>query len=475
MTLPAAADSKMNRRILTLLLLAALTAGGIISWLKLQPGKNTAPFPIHIAFTSDTSGRIEPCGCFTGQYGGLTRVSTHLGPSDGKRLLYEIGDALAGSEDFHIVHYDYLLRAYGEIGYAAVNLGHREAQLSSEALRTAAENSPVPLISANLLDASTHEPVVKPWIVTELKNESSTLRVATIGVVDPNRMKGKPGDGIQIARMDEVLRRHLPDMKKEADLIVCLAFTDEAGIHQLAEEFYEFTFILGGDVRQPSQNIKKINRTWTLSTTNQARALGELAATWKPDTGHVGDVTGNVTLMVEAIPQDAVVKAHSEQYRKDIRNTKLAIDIPGGDASQLVPGVKPSATYVGSQSCATCHKESYDVWQKSRHAHAFDALLYTKSDADPSCIKCHTVGFGEPGGYLRSMGKEKLVNVSCESCHGPGSEHVRLRSTASPGEEITLKLRAVGAGQCIQCHHGEFSRPFDWDEFWPLIKHGKEK
>ena len=463
----------MKHRILTLLILGVVTVGGVIAWSKFR-SIDTPPFPIHIAFTSDTSGRIEPCGCYTGQLGGLTRVSTHLGPSSGNRLLYEIGDAVAGTEDFHVVHYDYLLRAYGEIGYAAVNLGHREARLSSEALQQAAANSPVPLISANLLDASTHDPVVKPWVVTELKNETSMLRVATIGVVDPKRMNGKTGDGIQIARMDEVLRRHLPDMKKEADLLVCLAFTDEAGVRQLAEEFYEFVFILGGDVRQPSQLVEKINRSWTLSTTNQARALGELKATWKANTKLVEDTVGNVTLMLDVIPQDPAVKAHSEQYRKDIRNIKLAIDIPGGDASQLVPGVEPSATYVGSQSCAACHSKSFAVWQESRHAHAFASLIQTKSDADPSCIKCHTVGLGKPGGYLRSMGKEKLVNVSCESCHGPGSEHVQLRSAASPGKEITLKLRSVGAGQCTQCHYGEFSRPFDWNVFWPLIEHGQE-
>ena len=30
--------------------------------------------PLVIHFTGDVSGRLEPCGCFTGQYGGLTRL-----------------------------------------------------------------------------------------------------------------------------------------------------------------------------------------------------------------------------------------------------------------------------------------------------------------------------------------------------------------------------------------------------------------
>ena len=38
---------------------------------------------IDIYFTCDTNGRIEPCGCFTGQYGELTRVSTALKEAPG--------------------------------------------------------------------------------------------------------------------------------------------------------------------------------------------------------------------------------------------------------------------------------------------------------------------------------------------------------------------------------------------------------
>ena len=47
------------------------------------------------------------------------------------------------------------------------------------------------------------------------------------------------------------------------------------------------------------------------------------------------------------------------------------------------------------------------------------------------CIGCHTAGFGEPSGYLRKMKDTKLVDVGCESCHGPGSKHVTLASNWS--------------------------------------------
>jgi len=140
-----------------------------------------------------------------------------------------------------------------------------------------------------------------------------------------------------------------------------------------------------------------------------------------------------------------------------------------------IPGVSPSAVFVGSEACATCHATAFGAWQKSQHSHAFDSLVRKDSDADPSCISCHVIGFTEPGGYRRSMKAERLVHVGCESCHGPASEHIKARTTAAPGELVLQKMRPVGPGQCVQCHHGEFSRPFKSDDFWPLIKHGKEQ
>lgn len=470
----------MKRTLILGLGIVALVGGGFGLWALLKPSSPAEPQLVSIAFTADTNGRIEPCGCFTGQLGGITRVRSYRRAKEAHQLLYEVGDAIAGSEDYHVHHYDYLLKAFSDAGYTAVNLGHRETKLSAEDLREAAAASPVPLVSASVVDEA-GEPIVQPFVISELAtvdeegNETGTMKVATIGVVDSRGLVGSPGEGVRIARMDEVLRRHLPEMKKDADLLVCLAFTDDSGLRDLANEFYEISFFLGGDVPQPSQKIEQVNQSWLLSTTNQSRALAQIEAIWNPGTRSIENVAGTVALMTEDIPQDPEVREHSKAYREDIRHIQLAIDSPDEDTGSRVPGVAPSAFYVGSESCAGCHQEDYKIWKESGHAHAFSSLVRTRSDGDPSCIQCHTVGFGEPSGYLRAMGGKRMVNVGCESCHGPGSEHIRLRSLAGPGEAIALALRPVGPGQCVQCHHGEFSRPFSWDEFWPHIKHGGSK
>ena len=451
----------------------ALLAGVLFHACSPKEETVAEPQPLDVYFTCDTNGRIEPCGCFTGQYGGLTRVSTALSKAPADALKFEIGNAIAGLADYNIIQYGHLLDACGAIGYDAVNLGEREAQLSAVTLRELAAESPVPLLGANILDAATREPVAGSSIIVRAGN----LTVGVVGVVDPESLKAPHDPSVEISSMGEALRAAIADFKKAKqvpEVMVCLAFTNEDGMEQLAREFYEFDLILGGDVVQPSSTLGEVNRSLILATTNQARALGEVHAEYYEATGKLESATGDVRLMIDSIPQDPEIQKFSTEYRKQIRDIVLAIDKPASQDENRIPGIEATATFVGSQSCAACHPKAFATWAKSGHAHAFESLVKKQSDADPSCIQCHVVGFGEPGGYTRPMSPEHLKGVGCESCHGPASEHVRLRGSAQPGEDVLVKMRPVGQGQCIQCHYGEFSRPFDWDKFWPHIKHGKE-
>ncbi len=447
----------------------ALAAIGFGLWKR--PRADGGRLPVDIYFTADTSGRIEPCGCFAGQYGGLSRVSTALKGAPEGALKVEIGNAIAGTEDFHVLQFGRVLGALTRLGYGAVNLGQREAALPAATLRKLAAESGVPLTSANVVDAATGEPLVRPHVIVQ---QRSGLRVAFIGVVDPQKRPPQASADVRVTGMAEALQREIAAVKGKADVLVALAFADEPAMEKLARDFYELAFVLGGDVRQPSTRLRRVNGTHLMATTNQSRALAEVHAIFDTGSRELADATGDVRLMEDRIPQDPEIVAFSADYRKAVRTTPLAVDAEDADAADRVPGVNVASGFAGSQSCAGCHAKAFATWEKSGHAHAFESLVTKDSDADPSCIGCHTIGFGEPGGYRRAMKAERLVDVGCESCHGPAAEHVRVRSTTPPGEPVLVKLRPVGQGQCLQCHHGEFSRPFKWEEFWPRVQHGKE-
>lgn len=432
-------------------------------------GKPSPPptLDLPVYFTCDTDGRLEPCGCFTGQFGGLTRLKTVLdteAPADALRL--DVGDAIGGHADYDLIEYGYVLHAYAAMKYDAVNIGGHEAQFSATQLRRIRQSSPVPILSANLLDKAGGQPIFDSYRIIQ----RGPFRIGIIGVLDPRGLNQKLGDGLMMGDMESAIERCLVEMRGKTDLIVLLAFTDETTLNQLAQEFYECQVILGGNVSQPAQELIKSNRSLIYFVTNESRALGILHLQLVK--GAPLQAAGNeIRLLHDKIPQDAAIQQMMQSYREEVRHTRLAVDDPNHLNADMVPGVRAPATYVGTEQCLTCHKTAAATWAASAHAHAFAVLAARKADADPKCIGCHTVGFGEPSGYQRVLGASKLVNVGCESCHGPGSLHVQEEQGDT---SINFTFRPLDAGDCQKCHYGEFSRPFDWNQFWPDIKHGKE-
>ena len=421
--------------------------------------------PVTVVFSCDTQGRLEPCGCFSGQYGGLSRITTRVAQFDkGLILKVDAGDAISGRQDYDLILYKYVQQAFKQMNYDAMNIGAREAALSLEQLKSISLNKAPPLISANLFNQKTGKPVFKQSLLLNKQG----LKVLITGVVDPELLGEQVGSDLEIKDMEASLSQILKD--SQADMHILLAFCSPEKMKHLAGKFYEFDLIIGGKASQPSQSIIKENRSIILYTTNQAKNIGYVEGLFKKN--GLNKVSYDIELLKETVPENNKVLNFAKDYRREIRNSQLLADKVDANDQNLIPGVNPQAAYVGSTTCAGCHPSSHKTWQASSHAKAFATLKKRDSDADPKCIKCHTVGFGEPSGYLRKLGDSRLVNVGCESCHGPGSEHVRQRTT---GNKVLFKYRPLGEGDCRQCHHGEFSRPFDWDIMWPHIKHGKEK
>ena len=115
--------------------------------------RRTGSLDLPVYFTCDTHGRLEPCGCFAGQFGGLTRLKTVLdAEAPAGALRVDVGDAIGGHEDYDLIEYRYMLRAFAAMNYDALNIGAREAQFTAAQLQEIRKHFPVPILSANLLD-----------------------------------------------------------------------------------------------------------------------------------------------------------------------------------------------------------------------------------------------------------------------------------------------------------------------------------
>ncbi len=446
-------------RITVGLVAVILIAGGFLGWHTMR--KPRAALPLTVLFSCDTQGRLEPCGCFTGQYGGMTRIHTHMQEMSSDHMLrVDVGDAMPGTEDYRQIQYQFVLKAFAAMQYDALNLGHREIRLSAGELAELRKGG-TPLVSANVMEAERGELIFPGYRLVE----RGGYTIAIVGVVDPRGTRDIMGSGLRIAPMQLAIANLLPAIA-DADMRVLLAFTDVESLRSLAREFFEFDLVLGGKVAQPSQEVTRENRGVILYTTNEARTLGVVRGEVRPDAGFAM-ADWDIHLLHDNIAEAPEILAIIDSYRQDIANRPLAIDRLQATEGQ-VPGVANQATYVGTEACIACHEDAAEIWSKTRHAQAFEALRKRESASDPQCIGCHTIGFGKPSGYRRSMAGAELVNVGCESCHGPGSEHVQQRTA---GDGALFRFRPLGAGDCKRCHYGEFSRPFAWDDFWPSVAH----
>jgi hypothetical protein len=63
-----------------------------------------------------------------------------------------------------------------------------------------------------------------------------------------------------------------------------------------------------------------------------------------------------------------------------------------------------------------------------------------------SCLPCHTVGFGDPSGFVSVATTPQLVNIGCEDCHGPGSKHAAHPATTN------IILVPAAETTCWNCH-----------------------
>jgi Cytochrome c554 and c-prime len=116
------------------------------------------------------------------------------------------------------------------------------------------------------------------------------------------------------------------------------------------------------------------------------------------------------------------------------------------------PGPGDGPRYVGVEACRKCHKPAVEFWKQTVHAHAWKTLVDADKQYNYDCTGCHVTGLGKPGGpTLATAEKAGLVDVQCETCHGPGSKHVE----EAGGSIIAKPAERFCADNCHTPQHSD--------------------
>lgn len=438
---------------------------------------DVSPCDLAILVTGIERGRALPCGCTAPPRGGLARRSALVERLKAKAKAFaavSVGETLSGTSDpaQNALKADLFRAAQSALGYAGSLLSPSDATPLVPALwqayGTPAE-TPRPPLNVKWKGDGALSPLSRADPV--LRFEVGGVRVRALSLADPTASESLVPMGVADAVIPpEMALRAIP---KEPGLLLLAAHVyreDMALLSRAAEGKADVVVVVDAlrEVARPSAVAEKpADRPLLVSFDEMGKEAGLLRLSKRGE----GWVVAYDPVRLEPFLEEGESPLRGDAlallgaYKDGVRSDRVLEKVPrAADA-----GPK----WLGSDACRKCHAAVYDSWKATRHARSLETLSKAGWDADPECVRCHTTGWDRTvsGQWSRRESsfwtEEKtahLAHVGCESCHGPGEEHVRepKKKDVFGGYREASKSMWANPGRkaCEACHDVDESLAF---------------
>ncbi|MDR2642401.1 MAG: hypothetical protein LBC74_06365 [Planctomycetaceae bacterium] len=440
-----------------------------------------------LVFTGFLDGYIEPCGCagLEQMKGGLSRRHTmfkELTKNNWEYVAIDAGNINKGFGLQEELKYNFVVdESMRLMKYRAIGIGNRELLFPTEVLllyTVDVLNSPKYYTSANIAVLAFNPEVVKPYRIIK----QAGLKIGVTSVLAASFGKTITNGEIIYVEAVEKLREILPKLNDEkCDKKILIIHGSNEEVIKITKIFQnDFDYIVGSNTpAEPPIRPNFVGKSMLIEVGEK----GKFAVA-------VGLYDDQKTpFRYQSIPLDSRYK-NSDDVLIRIKLYQTQLEKTGLSGLGIKP-IDDSRTgicgkYSGTKQCIDCHEEAHKIWRKSKHANAWNALAKEANPPriyDPECIACHVVGWNrkEQVPYKSGFSEQKttpdLINVGCESCHGPCENHVKAEQGAdiklqeNLRKAIKLSVNNNAKKICIECHDGDNSPHFEFNTYWKKIKH----
>jgi hypothetical protein len=400
-----------------------------------------------LLITGGCNGMMEVCNCAGPMPGGLARRSglvLSYRAAMPNTFVLDSGDAfwIIGDD----VRNEFVLHGYRQIGYDALVLGDQEWSASPERLRKLLSPGDMACLSSTVdfapatPDGPIRRVLTRQWGGAGLTSAlpttpaPATVKLAVLSDLPRRSLLFFPDEKLKTMAFPDPneLASQAAQLRRQGYLLAVVCHGDDDAMNATARTIPADLYIRGHTMK-PSDKVFLLAGRPAVKA-GGAEYVGVLALKLGADgaTARITDLDFRLELVDTRWPLDGrLIDTHQAYCRVAMRN---ALD------AQRTKGLD----YVSSSQCGRCHAPQYQFWQKTRHASAYDTLARNRRTGDPSCLACHTTGFGTQKGFYTIQRTPAMAGVNCQDCH-------RFDSAGHPATGAQ-KLPQPEENVCTTCH-----------------------
>lgn len=411
--------------------------------------------PLLLIYSGNLDGELEPCGCTEeGNMGGINRrvsVLDKLRTENPGMVAISGGGLISAEGSTDQIKAKYILKGFTELKYDAIGMQWKDLSYGPQFLT----QEQLPWVVSNW----GQEGVPSEKVITRSLGKNS-VNMKVFSWLDPNYSPLRQMQGDHSVVKNNAAQINADIAKADAQGFVTVLLT-ALPLEAIKDSFdlKNVDILFVGASYEVFGEPKQEGKTLVLQPGSRGMRIARLDLNINAK-GNIDNWKHKVIALPSSVTDSPRMADWYAAYNDEVKQDylqRVAI------RKQLESG---ASKYAGEEKCKTCHAAEYKKWFDSQHAIAYEDLEGVNKAFDPACIGCHTVGFGEPDGFVDMSLTPHLLNVQCENCHGAAKEHADSKGKIPVANHDWPKEKICG-----QCHVQKHSPSFSIEQYWPKIAH----